>query len=138
MANLYARSVFFVTDAERALRFYTEELGFSLDWNSGDGVFQVSLLGFELILNEVGSHTRPRCGRGRAFIGLEDDQGEPLRKHIAAHGIQTFRVSWGRPTLAVKDLDGNELFFWFPHDDFGNLGKPPIESTESAQPSTLE
>jgi catechol 2,3-dioxygenase-like lactoylglutathione lyase family enzyme len=31
--NLYARSVFFVKDAELPLKFYTEILGFSLDWN---------------------------------------------------------------------------------------------------------
>jgi catechol 2,3-dioxygenase-like lactoylglutathione lyase family enzyme len=130
MSDLYARSVFFVTDAEQALRYYTEQLGFSLDWDSHDGVFQVSLFGFELILNEVGRRTRGRVGHGRLFIGLEDDQGEPVRKHIADRGIQTFRVQWGRPTLVVKDLDGNELFFWLPHDDFTNLGKPPMESTE--------
>jgi catechol 2,3-dioxygenase-like lactoylglutathione lyase family enzyme len=29
--NLYARAVFFVTDAERSLQFYTEQLGFSED-----------------------------------------------------------------------------------------------------------
>jgi len=28
----YARAVFFVRDAERSLRFYTEKLGFSVDW----------------------------------------------------------------------------------------------------------
>ena len=128
MTNLYARSVFFVADAERSLRFYTEELGFSLDWDSNDGVFQVSLFGFELILNQVGDHTRPRAGHGRLFIGLEDDQGEPFRKHIVDNGIQTSRVEWGRPTLVIRDLDGNELFFWLPHDDFSNLGKSAIES----------
>jgi catechol 2,3-dioxygenase-like lactoylglutathione lyase family enzyme len=135
VANLYARSVFFVADAERALRFYTEELGFSLDWDSKDGVFQVSLFGFELILNQVGDRTRTRAGHGRLFIGLEDDQGEPLRKHIADNGIQTFRVEWGRPTLVIKDMDANELFFWVPHDDFSNLGKPAIESTEITEPT---
>jgi catechol 2,3-dioxygenase-like lactoylglutathione lyase family enzyme len=31
--NFYARSVFFVKDAERSLKFYTETLGFSLEWN---------------------------------------------------------------------------------------------------------
>src|SRR4051812_31200765 len=41
--SLYARSVFFVSDAERSMRFYTEQLGFSVDWDSKDGVFQVSL-----------------------------------------------------------------------------------------------
>ena len=55
MDNLYARSVFFVQDAERSLRFYTERLGFSEDWNVQEEgrttVCQVSLFGFELILN---------------------------------------------------------------------------------------
>jgi catechol 2,3-dioxygenase-like lactoylglutathione lyase family enzyme len=30
VSSLYARSVFFVADAERALGFYTERLGFSI------------------------------------------------------------------------------------------------------------
>jgi catechol 2,3-dioxygenase-like lactoylglutathione lyase family enzyme len=121
VAPLYARSVFFVADADRSRRFYTEDLGFTLDWDSQDGVFQVSLFGFELILNQVGDRTRSRAGQGRVFIGLEDDQAEPLRKHIADKGIETFRVEWGRPTLVVKDVDANELFFWLPGDDFGNV-----------------
>ena len=120
-STLYARSVFFVEDAERSLRFYTEELGFSLDWDSKEGVFQVSLFGFELILNEVDDRTGPRAGRGRVFIGLDDDQGEPLRKHLADKGIRTERVSWGRPTLVIRDVDANELFFWLPHDDFSGF-----------------
>ena len=118
MADLYSRAVFFVTDADRARRYYTEQLGFSLDWDSNDGVFQVSLMGFELILNQAGGHTTTHPGHGRVFIGLEDDQGEPLRQHLIAHGITASRVEWGRPTLVVKDVDGNELFFWMPNDDF--------------------
>jgi catechol 2,3-dioxygenase-like lactoylglutathione lyase family enzyme len=48
MDNFYARAVFFVKDAERSLTFYTERLGFSLDWNyQYEGrawVFQVRLV----------------------------------------------------------------------------------------------
>lgn len=130
MTDLYARSVFFVADADRSLRCYTEQLGFSLDWNSNDGVFQVSLFGFELILNQVEDRTRTRAGHGRVFIGLEDDQGDPLRRHIAGNRIETFRAQWGRPTLVIRDVDANELFFWMPHDDFCDLGDPPLESSE--------
>jgi hypothetical protein len=64
------------------------------------------------------------------------DQGEPLRKHIVDKGIQTQRVEWGRPTLVIRDLVANELFFWLPHDDFGNLEKAMIESTNSMEPTT--
>ncbi len=114
MTNLYARTVFFVADADRARRHYTEQLGFTLDWDSNDGVFQVSLLGFELILNEVGDATQARAGHGRVFIGLDDAQLEPFRKHIADRGIETTDREWGRPTLVITDVDGNELFFWMP------------------------
>jgi catechol 2,3-dioxygenase-like lactoylglutathione lyase family enzyme len=122
MNNLYARTVFFVTDAERSLRFYREQLGFSEDWNhQKEGralVCQVSLFGFELILNQAGGETRTRAGHGRVFIGLDHDQIEPFRKHVAAHGIPTQSVEWGRLTLVVRDLDANELFFWPPQSDW--------------------
>lgn len=132
MTNLYARSVFFVQDAERALRFYVERLGFSVDWNYQEEgrtfVCQVSLLGFELILNEIIPQTRARAGQGRLFIGLDDDQLEPFRRHIIERGIETQRVDWGRPTLVVRDLDGNELFFWLPHDNFSDFTTPAFAS----------
>lgn len=66
MNNLHARTVFYVEDGERSLRYYTESLGFSLDWNyAPDGrafVFQVNLLGFQLILNEAEDPTKERAG----------------------------------------------------------------------------
>ena len=130
---LYARTVFFVADADRSQRFYTENLGFALDWDSHDGVLQVSLLGFELILNQVDDRTRSRAGHGRLFIGLDDDQREPLRKHLADKGIQSLRLEWGRPTLVIKDLDANELFFWLPHHDFSNFGNSAISHAEIAE-----
>jgi catechol 2,3-dioxygenase-like lactoylglutathione lyase family enzyme len=93
MNNLYARSVFFVKDAERSLKFYTETLGFSLDWNYQEAgkayVFQVGLLGFELILNQSGPSTENRAGHGRLFIGLEPDQSDAFRKHIEEKSIKT-------------------------------------------------
>ena len=128
MSNLYARCVFFTNDAERSLRFYTEQLGFSVDWEFKEEgrtfVFQVSLFGFELILNQTGEQTHDRAGHGRLFIGLDDDQGEPLRKHFEERHIQAERVDWGRPTLVVKDADDNELFFWVPNDDLTGFVTP--------------
>ncbi len=122
MNSLYARGVFFVADAERSLRFYTEQLGFSKDWTYQEEartvVCQVSLLGFEVILNETDGRTPTRAGHGRIFIGLEDDQGEALRQHILEKGIRAVRIEWGRPTLVITDPEGNELFFWLPRDDW--------------------
>lgn len=126
MNNLYARTVFFVADAERSLRFYKEELGFARDWSFPEGrpayVCQVSLLGFELILNQTDDDNQDQAGRGRLFIGLDDDQGGPLIKHFQALGVHPKRREWGRPTMVIPDPDGNELFFWMPNNDWSALG----------------
>lgn len=119
MENFYGRCVFFVRDAERSLEFYTKTLGFSLNWNHQEEgrtfVFEVSLFGFQLILNQaVGSNELRRAGCGRVFVGLEDDQLEPFRKHVKDNNIQTTLVRWGAATLAINDVDENELFFWLP------------------------
>ncbi len=125
MNNLYARCVFFVRDADESRAFYTERLGFSLDWDfREDGrteVCQVSLFGFELILNRVHDRTSDRAGHGRAFVGLDDGQREPLREHLSSRSITARRVDWGRPTLVLEDPDRNELFFWLPGDDLSGF-----------------
>jgi catechol 2,3-dioxygenase-like lactoylglutathione lyase family enzyme len=119
--NLHSRSVFFVKDAEAALSFYTETLAFSLDWNHQEHgrafVFQVSLFGFQLILNQVEPWTKDRAGHGRVFIGLDEDQAEALLRHVEAKGITTTAFHWGAPTLVIHDLDQNELFFWLPEKE---------------------
>jgi catechol 2,3-dioxygenase-like lactoylglutathione lyase family enzyme len=125
MSSLYARAVFFTDDAEASLRFYTERLGFTVDWSfDEDGrtfVFQVSLLGFEVIVNQAHDETVGSAGRGRVFIGLEDEQCDSVRQHFVDRGVRGERVDWGRPTLVISDVDGNEIFFWFAGDDLSGL-----------------
>jgi catechol 2,3-dioxygenase-like lactoylglutathione lyase family enzyme len=133
MDDLFGRSVFFVKDAERSLAFYTATLGFTLDWNHQEEdrafVFQVSLFGFQLILNQVEEWTQDRAGHGRAFIGLEDEQIAALRRHISEKGIQTTMFHWGAPVLVLRDLDRNELFFSVPRSEWAGpeaeLAKAP-------------
>ena len=81
-------------DAERSLRFYTETLGFSLEWNYQEQgrtfVFEVSLFGFQLILNQTEPGTEDRAGNGRLFIGLDvlffwlpESERASLQAHLA-------------------------------------------------------
>lgn len=125
MNHLEARPVFYVKDGERSLSFYTQTLGFSLDWNyAPEGrafVFQVSMLGFRLILNEVEDRTEERTGRGRVFVGIEDDQLPGFRRHVEDHKIRMEVVHWGEPTLLVRDPDGNWITFWLPERDRSSL-----------------
>ena len=122
--NFYGRSVFFVEDAERSLAFYTGTLGFTLDWNHQERgrafVFQVSLFGFQLILNQTDSGTQPRAGHGRLFVGLDDEQMSVLRGHISAREIETTVLNWGAPTLLLRDPDGNELLFSLPRSEWAS------------------
>jgi catechol 2,3-dioxygenase-like lactoylglutathione lyase family enzyme len=125
MDNLDARSVFFVGDAERSRRFYTDTLGFTLDWNHQEQgrtyVFQVSLFGFQLILNQTEPATESRAGHGRVFIAIYPDQVEPFRRHLSEKRIKTTVTDWGNPTLVIRDLDENELFVWLPEGELASF-----------------
>jgi catechol 2,3-dioxygenase-like lactoylglutathione lyase family enzyme len=116
MENFYARAVFFVRDAPAALIHYTQHLGFNEDWNYQENgrahVVQVSLHGFELILNQTEEPTQTRAGQGRVFIGLSGDQAEALRQHWTAQSVEPVDTYWGKPTQAIIDPDGNQLLFW--------------------------
>ena len=116
MRDFHTRTVFFVTDAQRSLSFYTATLGFSLDWNFEDEgrsfIFQVNLFGLELIVNQTEVGTKDQSGHGRLFVGFDDDQIDTFRQHIEKHSIETTVVGWGEPTIVIRDPDGNELFFW--------------------------
>jgi len=125
MDNLDARSVFFVRDAERSLRFYTEMLGFSLDWKHEERgrafVVQVSLQGFPLILNQIEPGTESRAGHGRVFIAIYTEQMEWFRRHVEEKRIEIAVLHWGNPTLAIRDLDENELFVWLPEGEIASF-----------------
>ena len=125
MNDLFATPVFYVRDGETSLKYYTESLGFSLDWNYAPKgrafVFQVSLLGAQLIINETEGSTTDRVGQGRAFVGIDDHQSETFRQHMEAHGVQLEVVPWGNPTLLIRDPDGNWLTFWLPEKERAEL-----------------
>jgi catechol 2,3-dioxygenase-like lactoylglutathione lyase family enzyme len=114
--NLHARCVFFVQDTPRALEFYTRTLGFTLDWTYDEKgrpyVIQVSLLGMEIIINQIETPTDDRAGHGRLFVGLDEPQTAAVLKHFQGKGVSPGYTHWGEPTMVVSDLDNNELYFW--------------------------
>jgi uncharacterized glyoxalase superfamily protein PhnB len=125
MQNFYARSVLFVQDTPRAMEYYTDTLGFKVDWIHEDNgrpyVVQVSLLGLEIILNQKETPADDRVGHGRIFIGLDDAQTAALFQHIQDKKVHTSVTQWGAPTLVIHDLDRNELYFWLSDTERAKL-----------------
>ena len=111
MKHWYSRPVFFVKDAQAALSFFIEKLGFTCDWNheedGGAFVCQVRRDGFELIL----AQDADKAGRGRVFISLDEGQTQALRADIEKRRIPIRETHWGMPVIEILDIDGNEIFF---------------------------
>ena len=106
----YARPVFFVSDVERALRFYLEQLGFTKKWHVKN-VCQVDRGGCEIILCEDSS----RQDKSRLFVELNRAGMDELRREISERSVPHEKIWWGYDTIRIVDPDGNELFF--PLDD---------------------
>jgi len=110
MHTWYARSVLFVSDVNRALRFYIDMLGFKKAWHEGDGqgkVCQVDRAGCEIILCEDAG----RADKGRLFIELTRDGLAEFRSEIVERSIPTRKSWWGYDVIQIDDPDGNELLF---------------------------
>ena len=100
----------FVSDLNRSLHFYLDQLGFVKNWHSDDGagtVCQVSRSDCEIILCQDTERRRQgapvhRIDRG----GLKDFQSE-----LAERSVPAKKTWWGYDTTQVNDPDGNELLF---------------------------
>ena len=131
MTDWFARPVLHVADVDASLRFYVDRLGFTSPWRyDEDGrayVAQVDRQGCALIL----ANTWPeKIGKALMFISLnvEPDTSEremrevataavdALRAELEAKGVPVREGSWGYRLLVVDDLDGNQLFFNYPHE----------------------
>ncbi|HEV2641385.1 MAG TPA: glyoxalase superfamily protein [Candidatus Elarobacter sp.] len=108
----YTRPVLFVTDVNRAIRFYVDMLGFEKRWHSDDGagnVCQVDRGACEIILCADAT----RSDRGRLFIELTADGLADLRRELAERAVPSKQSWWGYDALQIDDPDGNELLFPF-------------------------
>jgi catechol 2,3-dioxygenase-like lactoylglutathione lyase family enzyme len=123
MADWFARSVLHVKDVDASLRFYVDRLGFTSPWRydeDGKGrVAQVERDGVAIIL---ASNWPEKAGKGLVFISLNLEVKatiaalDALRAELEARGVSVKDGSWGYRLLVIDDLDGNQLFFNYPHE----------------------
>jgi len=104
----YTRPVFFVSDVDRARRFYVDMLGFEKGWGADeDRVCQVNHGECEIILCEHPT----RRDKARLFIELTKEALADLRQEIVARNVPSKKSWWGYDVVQIDDPDGNELLF---------------------------
>jgi len=126
MTEWFARPVLHVSSVEASLRFYVDQLGFTIPWQfEEDGrvfVAQVDRTGCALILAEQWPE---KVGKGLMFISLNVEPEtheaavaalDALRVELEGRGVPVKDGRWGYRLLVVEDLDGNQLFFNYPND----------------------
>jgi predicted lactoylglutathione lyase len=96
-----------VSDLHHSVRFYTEALGFRLEWGGKEGetIGSVALGGRSIMLSQ-------EAGRsvGTVWIGLEDDSlFDRFREQAAKVKQEPRNNPWGYD-LKVEDPDGNVLW----------------------------
>jgi catechol 2,3-dioxygenase-like lactoylglutathione lyase family enzyme len=109
----YTRPVLFVSDLNRSLQFYVEQLGFRKDWHEGDGkgtVCQVSRSECEIILCQDAT----RRDKSRLFVELTAEGLRDFRRELAERAVPAKSTWWGYDSTQVDDPDGNELLFPVP------------------------
>jgi catechol 2,3-dioxygenase-like lactoylglutathione lyase family enzyme len=126
MTDWFARPVLHVKDVEASLRFYVNQLGFTVPWRYDEGgrtfVAQVDRQGCALILS---GQWPEKVGKGLMFISLNVEPAtheaavaalDALRAELESKGVAVKDGSWGYRLLVVDDLDGNQLFFNYPNE----------------------
>ena len=126
MTEWFARPVLHVSSVEASLRFYVDQLGFTIPWQFEEEgrvfVAQVDRTGCALILAEQWPE---KVGKGLMFISLNVEPEtheaavaalDALRAELEGRGVPVKEGRWGYRLLVVEDLDGNQLFFNYPNE----------------------
>jgi catechol 2,3-dioxygenase-like lactoylglutathione lyase family enzyme len=115
----YTRPVLLVTDIDRSVDFYVNQLGFKENWRfepepGKASVAQVSRPGLELIL-EADQQWPDKIGKSLMFISLDAKVLDALRTELEGRGVNVKDGVWGYHVMIIKDPDGHE--FYFAYDD---------------------
>ena len=125
MPDWLARPIVSVTDVSASLRFYVDQLGFTIPWRFDEHgkvfVAQVERQGCAIILS---GQWPANIGKGLLFVSLNVEPPtfeaatsalDNLRAELESRGIAVNDGWWGYRLLVVDDPDGNQLLFNYPN-----------------------
>ncbi len=103
--------VYYVSDLDRAVRFYTDVLGFKLTSRDVVARFDVDGVLFELVPTEDQSKLK---GNGNGRLCLQIDSMQTALGGLQAQGITTSgaQPKPGGVLASFHDPDGNEIWLW--------------------------
>lgn len=105
-----------IFEEAKALEFYVEFLGFTVDWKNGGGATplytQVSLGECRLQLSEHFGDGTPGSLVKVRVSGLDEYQRDLLAKQYR-HSRPSIDVqTWGEREMSIPDPFGNRIIFW--------------------------
>ena len=103
-----------VSDYERSRIFYSEGLGFEIDWEWRDApeeppFAQISRAGLSLYLSGRGADGRPGTCRVYLYVSDVDAWSEEALEAGLDVVTQPENRPWGNREMALRDPDGNTL-----------------------------
>ena len=102
---------YYVSDLDRAIRFYTTALGFRLSSRDAVARFHLDGVLFELVPT---SDPQTLSGQGNARLTLAVDEIDATARELRSKGVAVSDVrqlSNGR-LVSLVDPDGNEIILW--------------------------
>ena len=103
-----------VSDFERAVRFYTDTLGLTLNTRAGDGWAEIGAPGLTIGLHAAGPHGPQPGSSGAVAIGLKVDDLESAMASLRARGVEFAHVADGQGIRFAyfADPDHTSLYLW--------------------------
>jgi len=112
-----AAAVLTVSDMPASLAYYSDTLGFSIDFKYGEPAMYACLCRDDVAVHLLASSaTKRAAGQGGVCIFVGDVDG--VHSEIAAKGARVVKppanYDYGMREFDVLDLDGNQLTFGMP------------------------
>ena len=105
--------IFSVSDLSKSIEFYTETLGFQLDFIYGEPQFYAGLFKDSVELHLVSKNLRQPAGSGN--LSILTDEVDDLHQQLIDAKVQIIVPPDGRDyglrDFSCKDLDGNIIVF---------------------------
>jgi uncharacterized glyoxalase superfamily protein PhnB len=105
--------IFSVSDLSKSIEFYTDTLGFQLDFIYGEPQFYAGLFKDSIELHLVSKNLRQHAGSGN--LSILTDEVDDLHQKLIEAKVQIIVPpddrDYGLRDFSCKDLDGNIIVF---------------------------